>query len=163
MNFGQALEKLKNGYAVAREGWNGKGMFVYLVTGGDYPVQMEVAKRIANSDETVKYNPYMVIKNVNGTISTWVPSINDCLAEDWYGIEVDDLGEHIPDYILRMMTELKELENKIKKLVEFLFKERLNPEKTHEEQRFFLGLQLDHMQNYSKTLNHRIYLEKNKK
>lgn len=107
MNFGRALEKLKNGYAIAREGWNGKGMFVYLVTGGDYPVQMEVAKKIANSNGTVKYNPYMAIKNVNGTVSTWVPSVNDCLAEDWYGIEVNDLGKEIPDYILRMKEELK--------------------------------------------------------
>lgn len=28
MNFGEALEALKNGEAVQREGWNGKGLFV---------------------------------------------------------------------------------------------------------------------------------------
>ena len=31
----------------------------------------------------VPYNAYMAIKNVNETVSTWVPSVNDCLAEDW--------------------------------------------------------------------------------
>ena len=31
MNFGQAIEQMKNGAKVAREGWNGKGMFVVLM------------------------------------------------------------------------------------------------------------------------------------
>lgn len=160
MNFGRALEKLKAGYAIAREGWNGKGMFVYLVTGGDYPVQMEVAKKIANSDGTVKYNPYMAIKNVNGTISTWVPSVNDCLAEDWYGIEVNDLGEHIPDYILRMKEELKELEIKIDKARIFLDKELKNPTFTNEFQRINLSRQIDYMNDYKGSLSYRIECEK---
>lgn len=30
----------------------------------------------------VPYNPYLAIKNVDETVSTWVPSINDCLADD---------------------------------------------------------------------------------
>ena len=30
-----------------------------------------------------EYNAYMAIKNVNETVSTWVPSVNDCIAEDW--------------------------------------------------------------------------------
>lgn len=31
MNFGEALELLKHGGIVSRKGWNGKGMYVYLV------------------------------------------------------------------------------------------------------------------------------------
>lgn len=31
MNFGQALEKVKNGEKIFRHGWNGKGMFEYLL------------------------------------------------------------------------------------------------------------------------------------
>lgn len=31
MNFGQALEALKNGEKVARAGWNGKGLWVRIV------------------------------------------------------------------------------------------------------------------------------------
>ena len=84
MDFGKALEAMKNGECVARHGWNGKGMFVYLVTGGNYPVQMDAVKHLADDSGTVKYNPYMAIKNVDDTISTWVPSVNDCLATDWY-------------------------------------------------------------------------------
>ena len=30
MNFGQAIEALKAGQKVAREGWNGKGIFIEL-------------------------------------------------------------------------------------------------------------------------------------
>lgn len=32
-------------------------------------------------------NPHFLIKNVDSTLSTWVPSINDCLAEDWEVVE----------------------------------------------------------------------------
>ena len=28
-------------------------------------------------------NEHFVIKNVNGSFSTWVPSVNDALATDW--------------------------------------------------------------------------------
>ena len=33
MDFGQAINALKEGKRVARLGWNGKGMFLYLVNG----------------------------------------------------------------------------------------------------------------------------------
>ena len=84
MKFGEALEELKKGVKVARDGWNGKGMFVYLVPAGRFAAYTEVAKDIADEDGKVNYNPYFAIKNVNGTVSTWVPSVNDCLAEDWF-------------------------------------------------------------------------------
>lgn len=81
MNFGQAIESLKEGKKVARKGWNGKGIFIYYVPADSYPTRTEIAKK--EFGDTVLYNPYFAIKNVNGTVSTWVPSINDCLAEDW--------------------------------------------------------------------------------
>ena len=83
MNFGDALEAIKQGKKIAREGWNGKGMFVYFVPPNSYKVQTGVAKEHFGSDAMVPYNAYMAIKNVNGTVSTWVPSVNDCLSDDW--------------------------------------------------------------------------------
>ena len=83
MNFGGALKALKSGEKVAREGWNGKGMFVYMVGKGSYEPTTEVAKQLVSENGTVDYEPYLAIKNVKGTVSTWVPNINDCLAEDW--------------------------------------------------------------------------------
>lgn len=83
MTFGMALEALKIGQKVARSGWNGKGMFVYYVPPASYPVQTEPAKKHFGDNSLVPYNAYLAIKNVNETVSTWVPSINDALAEDW--------------------------------------------------------------------------------
>lgn len=87
MNFGQAIELLKAGYKVARKGWNGKGMFVYYVPANSYPVQTGAAKSYFGEGAMVPYNAYLAIKNVDETVSTWVPSVNDCLSEDWTVIE----------------------------------------------------------------------------
>ena len=86
MNFGQAIEALKNIKKVARKGWNGKGMFVVFQKG--YPDGIPCNKQTAEAwglqeDELFVCNPYMQIKNTNGSHSMWVPSIGDILAEDW--------------------------------------------------------------------------------
>jgi len=83
MNFGQALEALKDGMRVSRSGWNGKGMFVYLVPANRYIATTAVARQHFGEDALVPYNAYFAIKNVDDTVSTWVPSVNDCLADDW--------------------------------------------------------------------------------
>jgi len=87
MNFGQAIEALKEGKKVARAGWNGKGMFVYLVLADNFPAKTQAAKSFFGDDGLVPYNPYKAIKNIDDTVSTWVPSVNDCLAEDWRIVE----------------------------------------------------------------------------
>jgi Protein of unknown function (DUF2829). len=73
MNFGQALKKLKEGKKVARNGWNGKGMYIQLHKGTDF--------------EHAIIEPFLVIKNVKNSFNTWVPSISDLLAEDWEVVE----------------------------------------------------------------------------
>lgn len=82
-DFGLAICALKSGKRVAREGWNGKGMFIYYVPAASYPAQTGVAKSYFGENSLVPYNAYLAIKNVGETVSTWVPSINDVLAEDW--------------------------------------------------------------------------------
>ena len=82
-SFGQAIEVLKKGKAIARSGWNGKGLFVYLVPANSYSAQTGVAKAFFGENAKVPYNAYMAVKNVDGTISTWAPSGSDALAEDW--------------------------------------------------------------------------------
>jgi len=83
LTFGLAIEAMKQGAKVARAGWNGKGMFVYYVPANSYLAQTGVAKSYFGDAAMVPYNAYMAIKNVGETVSTWVPSINDCLADDW--------------------------------------------------------------------------------
>ena len=83
MNFSAALLALKDGAKVTRKGWNGKGQFVYLVPADKYPAKTKAAKSVADKDGMVAYQPYFALRTAQGTISTWVPSVNDCLAEDW--------------------------------------------------------------------------------
>jgi len=87
MTFGQAIEAIKTGQKVARAGWNGKGMFVYYVPANSYAVQTGAAKSYFGEGAMVPYNAYMAIKNVNETVSTWVPSVNDVLSDDWRIVE----------------------------------------------------------------------------
>lgn len=90
MTFGIALELLKKGFKVAREGWNGKGMFVVYQKA--YPNGIPCNKQTAeawglNEGDLFRCNPYLQIKCVDGSHSMWVPSINDILAEDWVVVE----------------------------------------------------------------------------
>lgn len=81
MNFGQALEHLKAGARVMRTGWNGQGMFAYLIPAASYPAQTDVAK--AAFGEMVPYRAYLALKTAQGDVATWAPSVGDVLAEDW--------------------------------------------------------------------------------
>lgn len=93
LGFGEVLEYLKLGSRVARDGWNGKDMFVYLVPPSSYAVQTGAAKAHFGEGSMVPYNAYFAIKNVNDTVSTWVPGVNDCLADDWFVLSDEALTE----------------------------------------------------------------------
>ena len=81
MNFEGALEGLKAGCRVHRTGWNGKGMFLYLVPENRYPAQTEIAKKEFGKE--VPYGPYIAIKTTQGNVVLWLASQTDLLAEDW--------------------------------------------------------------------------------
>lgn len=81
--FGMAVEGLKLGQKLARKGWNGRGMFVFLVNGSQFEVSRPPLLGIFPLGHPITYRPHIDIKNVDGSISTWVPSIGDVLAEDW--------------------------------------------------------------------------------
>ena len=77
MNFGQALEQLKQGAKVAREGWNGKGMWLGLVDTGYYDVGCSVVGEI---DSLL---PWIGMKTADNKFVPWLASQTDVLAEDW--------------------------------------------------------------------------------
>ena len=90
MTFGIALELLKKGCRVAREGWNGKGMFVVYQKG--YPDGIPCNKQTAEAwgmdeGDLFQCNPYLQIRQMDGSHSMWVPSIGDVLAEDWVVVD----------------------------------------------------------------------------
>ena len=124
LNFGQALEAIKAGQRISRSGWNGKGMFVYLVPPASYPVQTGAAKTHFGENAMVPYNAYMAIKNVDGTVSTWVPSVNDCLAEDWANVG-EPVTSATPPHQQRVVDERTELKDKHAKLSAFILENPL--------------------------------------
>lgn len=83
-SFGDVLLLLEEGKRVARKGWNGKDMFVYLVPANKYLAVTDAAIEHYGAGQYVPYNAYFALKNPDDTVSTWVPSVNDCMAKDWY-------------------------------------------------------------------------------
>ena len=87
MDFGAALQALKNGQKVAREGWNGKGMFLFLVPGSVFQVNRAPLLGIYPEGTEINYRPHIDMKTVDGEIVPWVASQTDVLAEDWCVVE----------------------------------------------------------------------------
>jgi hypothetical protein len=84
MDFGLALIKLKNGDKVAREGWNGKGMFLFLVPGSKFIVNRPPLLGIYPEGTEVTYCPHIDMKTADGSIVPWLASQTDVLADDWW-------------------------------------------------------------------------------
>jgi hypothetical protein len=85
LTFGQAIEAAKQGKKVARLGWNGSGMFAYIVPAASYPARTEIAKK--HFGEMVPYRQYWALKTAQNDVATWAPSGSDSLAEDWMIVE----------------------------------------------------------------------------
>ena len=94
MNFGQALEHIKMGYRVARRGWNGKKMCIFLTRGSD--VQFKNLKQhnqdalaCARSEEISENQVVHICDHIDmitadgSIVIGWHASQTDILAEDW--------------------------------------------------------------------------------
>jgi len=85
LNFGQAIEAMKNGNKVARSGWNGKGMFIYYVPANTYPASGNKLGTMNGvfPDDMVPYGAYIAMKTAQDNVVPWLASQTDVLAEDW--------------------------------------------------------------------------------
>ena len=85
MNFGEALEALKEGKKVQRTGWNGKGMFIYLQKGSTVnQARNNVLDEIIAEKGSVEICGHIDMKAADGKIVIgWLASQTDMLAEDW--------------------------------------------------------------------------------
>lgn len=81
MNFGEALQAAKDGFKVSRSGWNGQGMYAYIVPAQLFPAVTEIARK--EFGEMVPYRAYWALKTAQNDVATWAPSGSDTLAEDW--------------------------------------------------------------------------------
>lgn len=91
MTFGEALECIKEGKQVARVGWNGKNMFIFLVEGSKFQVSRPPLEGIFPTGTTINYRPHIDMKTASGDIVPWVASQSDLIEEDW--LVVNDLTE----------------------------------------------------------------------
>ncbi len=87
MTFGDALECLKRGMKVARAGWNGKGMFLFLVQGSTFQVNRPPLLGIYPEGTTINYCPHIDMKTADDKVVPWLASQTDMLADDWGIIE----------------------------------------------------------------------------
>lgn len=83
MNFSDALNELKAGKLLQRSGWNGSGMFVYLVQGSTFKTNREPLTTIMGEGVEVSYRSHLDMKTADGTLVPWFASQTDILADDW--------------------------------------------------------------------------------
>lgn len=79
LTFSKALDALKEGKRVAREGWNGKGMYITKQFCTFYPENLEDYDE--GSSEPL--GDVLIMYNAQGTFNVWLASQTDVLAEDW--------------------------------------------------------------------------------
>lgn len=93
MSFGDAIEILKQGGAIRRSGWNGKGLMVFKQIPAH--IESDIIPKMQSLPQSAKdlilkgkgfidYTSQCLIYNENtGRADSWVPSISDVFADDW--------------------------------------------------------------------------------
>ena len=86
--FGQAIESLKFGKKVARKGWNGKGMFLWLKPGtmvkSEWCHDPELKAIADKNGGEIEALGTICMKTADDKILTgWLASQSDILAHDW--------------------------------------------------------------------------------
>lgn len=93
MDFGEAIRKMKGGWHVARENWNGRNM--------------DICIQVPDDDSKMDL-PYIYMKTAHGELVPWVANQADMLAEDWQivwlmGPESED-GNRIRQFFIETYT-----------------------------------------------------------
>ena len=82
MDFGGAIRALKRGERVAREGWNGKGMWLLKIQGSN-----DIAKLHGYGFGELLGEPAfadtVILRTPSNRLVAWTASQEDMLAEDW--------------------------------------------------------------------------------
>ena len=68
MDFGEALDALRDDCTVARDGWNGNDLWLRLQVPDDHSKMTR---------------PYIYMCDAQGELVPWLASQTDLLAEDW--------------------------------------------------------------------------------
>lgn len=84
MDFGKAIQLLKEGHRVQREGWNGKNQYIELATNISYK---NAKSEIINAEHDAIGNKAIAFVGTSGVQLGWLASQADMLAEDWRIVE----------------------------------------------------------------------------
>lgn len=76
MDFQYALTALKEGAKVSRSGWNGKGMYVFLISNWEYTEGK-------HPHAPYPLLPFLAMKTTGNEVVPWLVSQADVLSEDW--------------------------------------------------------------------------------
>lgn len=82
-DIGWAVNHMRQGDRVARSGWNGKNMFLFLVPGSTFQVNRRPLLGIYPEGTTINYLSHVDMKTATGEIVPWLCSQSDLLATDW--------------------------------------------------------------------------------
>lgn len=82
MNFGLALEAVKDGFRVARAGWNAPGVYVFLAKAPDFNTDADISEF---EDTDVEAGDCLAVRTYQRELQLgWAPSQADLLADDWF-------------------------------------------------------------------------------
>jgi hypothetical protein len=84
MDFGRAIQLLKVGQRVQRQGWNGKNQYIELATNISYK---NANNEIVNAEHDAIGNKAIAFVGTSGVQLGWLASQTDMLAEDWKIVE----------------------------------------------------------------------------
>ncbi|MDR1127951.1 MAG: DUF2829 domain-containing protein [Treponema sp.] len=88
MIFGEAIELAKQGKKITRDGWNGKGQYVFLVP--DYVFTQEDFKAIPalkdESREITFWGCFCIMTTLGKVQLGWLATQSDMQAADWHEI-----------------------------------------------------------------------------
>lgn len=95
MTFGQAVEALKQGKKVSRRGWNGKGMYLWLlpecVVKKEWCRDERLIECMGEADEILCLGSIRMFTHDStgrkAVLTGWLASQSDILSEDWYIVD----------------------------------------------------------------------------
>ena len=80
MDFGKAIDAMKNGKRVQRSGWNGKNQYIELASNISY---MNSKGEMVNVQHDAIGNQAVAFVGTSGVQLGWLASQADMLANDW--------------------------------------------------------------------------------
>lgn len=85
-DFGKAIQYLKEGKRLQRQGWNGKNQYIELATNISYK---NTNNETINAEHQAIGNKAIAFVGTSGVQLGWLASQADMLAEDWKIVEED--------------------------------------------------------------------------